>query len=59
MVGGLTAAGPGPAGPGDSVSVSITPGTSASFEGGPSTVRHGFALHVGGLTPEQGLVVWF
>lgn len=44
MVGGLTAAGAGPAGPGDNVSVSTIPGTPASVEGGLSTISHGFTL---------------
>lgn len=49
MVGGLTAAGAGPAGPGDSVSVSIiTLGTAAPGEVGLSTLIWGFSLHTEG-----------
>lgn len=58
MVGGLTAAGAGPAGPGDNVSVSTIPGTPASVEGGLSTISHGFTLHFRGLISEQGVLVW-
>lgn len=50
MVGGLTAAGAGLVGPGDSVSVSIiTLGTLAPQEMRLYTLIHSFTLHMGGL----------